>query len=70
MQSGLVLRCLVVDGPPTVLVNSPFRYTQPWMAIDSLEQQNMWLRLMHLIVLPTQTLRDAQASPLVLPQEL
>jgi len=36
----------------------------------SLEQQNMRLRLMHLIMLPPQTLRDAQPPPLVFPQQL
>lgn len=38
--------------------------------LDSLEQQNVWLRLVDLVVLPAQTLCDAQTSPLVFPQQL
>jgi hypothetical protein len=36
----------------------------------ALEQQNVRLRLVNLVVLPAQALRDAQAAPLVLPQQL
>lgn len=37
---------------------------------NSLEQQNVRLRLVYLVVLPAQTLRDAQTPPLVFPQQL
>lgn len=37
---------------------------------NSLEQQNVRLRLVHFIVLPAQTLCDAQTSPLVFPKQL
>ena len=37
---------------------------------NSLEQQDVWLWLVHLVVLPAQTLCDAQTSPLVFPQQL
>lgn len=36
----------------------------------SFEQQNVWLGLVHFIMLPPQTLCDAQSSPLVFPQQL
>jgi hypothetical protein len=36
----------------------------------SLEEQNVRFWLVHLVVLPAQTLRDAQTSPLVFPQQL
>lgn len=38
--------------------------------LHSLEQQNVWLGLVHFIMLPPQTLCDAQSSPLVFPQQL
>jgi hypothetical protein len=38
--------------------------------VYSLEEQNVRFRLVHLVVLPAQTLRDPKASPLVLPQQL
>jgi hypothetical protein len=38
--------------------------------VYSLEEQNVRFRLVHLVVLPTQTLRDSKTSPLVLPQQL
>lgn len=37
---------------------------------NSLEQQDVRLRLVYLVVLPAQTLRDAEPSPLILPQQL
>lgn len=36
----------------------------------SLEQQDVRLRLVYLVVLPAQTLGDAEPSPLILPQQL
>jgi hypothetical protein len=36
----------------------------------SLEQKDVRLRLVHLVVLPAQTLCDAQTSPLVFPKQL
>lgn len=38
--------------------------------VYSLKQQDVRLRLVYLVVLPPQALRDAQASPLVFPQQL
>lgn len=37
---------------------------------DLLEEEDMWLRLMHFVVLPAETLRDSDASPLFLPEQL
>ena len=36
----------------------------------SLEEQNVRFRLVDLVVLPAQTLRDAETSPFIFPQQL
>lgn len=73
--------CLVVHGSPVgdrrsvtcSRVNFPCsagRGISSQHGLYSLEQQDVWLRLVDLVVLPAQTLCDAQASPLVFPQQL
>lgn len=37
---------------------------------DLLEEEDVWLRLMHFVMLPAETLRDSDASPLFLPKQL
>jgi len=36
----------------------------------ALEEKYVWLRLVHLIMLPSQTLCDTQSAPFLLPEKL
>jgi hypothetical protein len=55
MPVALVHRGLIVDRSP-VLVSNKLGF---FMSSNLLEEQDVWFRLVHFVVLPTQALQDS-----------